>query len=102
MNVAAKQTIAIVYTQDVCARFHPNSLSSGRTNTLHAYNEPSARFRDMPPMIGSHRVMGHLFVCAPTEGAAHSRPGYCLCQGIRRAISCSLFGEPLRRAGNRF
>jgi hypothetical protein len=57
MNVAAKETMAMVYTHDVCARFHPNSFSSGRTNTLQAYNEPSARLREMPPTIGSHRFM---------------------------------------------
>ena len=36
MNVAAKQTMAIVYTHDVSARFQPNSFSSGSTNTLQA------------------------------------------------------------------
>ena len=35
-NDAAKQTIAIVYTHEVCARFQPNSFSNGSTNTLHA------------------------------------------------------------------
>src|SRR5262245_57325426 len=56
-NEAAKQTIAIVNTHDVSARFQPNSFSSGRTNTLQAYNDPSARFIQMPPMTGSHRFM---------------------------------------------
>ena len=35
MNDSAKQTIAIVKTQDVCARVQPNSFSRGRTKTLH-------------------------------------------------------------------
>ena len=29
-------TTASVNTEDVCARFHPNSFSSGVTNTLQA------------------------------------------------------------------
>ncbi len=36
MNDSAKQTIAIVKTQDVCARVQPNSFSRGSTNTLQA------------------------------------------------------------------
>src|SRR5438067_54733 len=51
-NETAKQTIAIVKTHDVCARVHPNSLSSGRTNTLQAYNDPRPRFISTPPTTG--------------------------------------------------
>ena len=57
MNERAKQTMAIVNTQEVCARVHPNSLSSGSTKTLQAYRDPSARFIRTPPMTGSHRLV---------------------------------------------
>src|ERR1017187_6136480 len=36
MNVRANTTTAMVNTIEVSARFHPNSFSSGATNTLHA------------------------------------------------------------------
>ena len=39
MNVVANVTMAIVKTQEVCARVHPNSCSSGRTKTLQAYDD---------------------------------------------------------------
>ena len=42
MNEDANITTAIVNTADVCARFQPNSASSGATKTLHAYSVPSA------------------------------------------------------------
>ncbi len=80
MKVAAKQTMAMVYTQDVCALFHPNSFSSGSTNTLQAYSEPSARLSEMPPMIGSHRFMGPLRTRVRNAARAHSRPEYLGCQ----------------------
>src|SRR6266853_292731 len=56
-NVLAKTTTAIVYTHDVWLRVHPNSFSSGSTKTLHAYNEPSARFIDTPPTTTRQRFM---------------------------------------------
>src|SRR6059036_904256 len=57
MKASAKQTMAIVYTHDVSARVQPNSFSSGSTNTLQAYSDPSARFIDTPPATGSHRFV---------------------------------------------
>src|SRR5436189_236749 len=57
MNVLAKTTTAMVYTHDVWLRVHPNSFSSGSTNTLHAYSEPSARFIETPPTTTRHRFM---------------------------------------------
>src|SRR6185436_970538 len=62
MKVAAKHTTAIVYTHDVSVRVQPNSFSRGKTKTLQAYSEPSARFIKMPPTTGSHRlvVMGRI------------------------------------------
>src|SRR5207237_88215 len=56
-KVAAKVTTAIVNTHDVCARFQPNSFSSGSTNTLHAYSDPSARFIKTPPTTTRHRFI---------------------------------------------
>ncbi len=49
MNVSAKTTTAMMNTLEVSARFQWNSFSSGATNTLQAYSEPSARFMDTPP-----------------------------------------------------
>ena len=57
INVAAKHRTAIVYTHDVSVRDQPNSFSSGRTKTLQAYNDPSARFIRIPPNTGSHRLV---------------------------------------------
>src|SRR5262249_14484523 len=37
--------------------FQPNSFSSGKTKTLHAYSDPSARLSEMPPMIGIQRFI---------------------------------------------
>src|SRR5260221_425522 len=56
MNVKAKQTTAIVKVCDVCVRVQPNSFSSGATNTLQAYSDPSARWAAPPaPAIISSR-----------------------------------------------
>ena len=57
MKDAAKVTMAIVNVQEVSARLQPNSCSSGSTNTLQAYSDPSARFMLTPPTTGSHRFM---------------------------------------------
>src|SRR6266516_1535150 len=47
--------IATVKIHDVCARFHPNSFSSGAMKILHAYNDPSERFISNAPTTRSHR-----------------------------------------------
>ena len=47
----------MVNTIDVSARFQWNSFSSGATKTLHAYNDPKARFIDMPPTTRHQRLM---------------------------------------------
>src|SRR5208282_5992789 len=49
MNVSANTTTAMMNTLEVSARFQWNSFSSGATNTLQAYSEPSARFMETPP-----------------------------------------------------
>jgi hypothetical protein len=36
MKLSPKTKTAIVKTQDVCVRVHPNSFSSGSTKMLHA------------------------------------------------------------------
>src|SRR6266852_8706022 len=56
MNERANTTTAMVNTLEVCARFHPNCFSSGATNTLHAYSDPSARFIESPPTTLHHRL----------------------------------------------
>src|SRR5689334_14494977 len=56
-NVVAKTTTAIVYTQEVWLRVQPNSCSSGSTNTLQPYSEPSARFIETPPTTTRQRFM---------------------------------------------
>src|SRR5512140_1301675 len=57
MNESAKTMTAHPKTLDVSARFQPNSFSSGATNTLHAYREPSARFISNPPTTRHHRLI---------------------------------------------
>src|SRR5918993_5779803 len=69
MNDAANVTTAIVNVHDVCARVHPNSCSSGSTNTLHAYRVPSARFMHTPPTTGSQRFMVTLLRGDTSHGA---------------------------------
>src|SRR2546422_9959537 len=69
INVDANVTIAIVNTHEVCARFQPNSFSSGSTNTLQAYNDPSARFIDIPPMTTRQRFI----ICAFSKAAIISK-----------------------------
>src|ERR1035437_11148734 len=56
-NVSANTTTAMVNTLEVSARFQPNSFSSGATNTLQAYSEPSARFMESPPTTRHQRLM---------------------------------------------
>src|SRR5271166_5982117 len=55
INVRAKTTTAIPNTAEVCARFHPNSFSSGATNMLHAYSVPRAMFISSPPTTRHQR-----------------------------------------------
>src|SRR5438034_1039400 len=74
-NEAAKDTTATVKTHDVCARVQPNSFSSGSTNTLQAYSDPSARFMDTPPTTGSHRfVMSVSGKPDPSSSDPNARP----------------------------
>src|ERR1043166_9623311 len=54
-NEVPKTKIATVKIHDVCARFHPNSFSSGATKILHAYNDPSERFISHAPTTRSQR-----------------------------------------------
>src|SRR5918994_1290266 len=70
-NAAAKTTMAMVNTHEVCARVQPNSFSSGSTNTLQAYSEPRARFMHTPPITGSHRFISE--ISTPPARAFHSR-----------------------------
>ena len=48
---------ANVKTEEVCARFHPNSFSSGVTNMLHAYSVPSASVINTPPTNRHQRLI---------------------------------------------
>src|SRR5260370_22768395 len=57
MNEIANTITAHPNTEEVAARFHPNSFSSGATNTLHAYSEPSSRFMESPPPTRHHRLI---------------------------------------------
>src|SRR5437867_3190940 len=54
---ANTNTAMLKIQNEISARFHPNSFSSGATNTLKPYRAPRARFMASPPTTRHQRLM---------------------------------------------